>query len=53
VSEPGMQKHGIVGYRRHKCRCSICRAANAAAYRRWYWRNKAVGKAGAEWGPER
>lgn len=33
-------KHGITGYSTYKCRCDVCRAANAAVAKRYYERNK-------------
>lgn len=34
-----MIKHGLRGYKVLRCRCDVCRAANAAASRSWNERN--------------
>lgn len=31
-------KHGLNGYKRHKCRCDICKAARAEARQEEIWR---------------
>ena len=33
-------KHGTNGYRNHKCRCEVCKAANSAAAAKYYAENK-------------
>lgn len=33
--------HGLSGYRRHKCRCDVCREANAEHQRRYQERRRA------------
>ena len=36
----GVRKHGETGYNHFGCRCEICRAANAAKQRQWFYANR-------------